>query len=487
MFGLRFLSLDNNLFKYFKLTALAILLIAFVVVYIFDFNGLFGQDAHAYYQFSHIISNFLSGNGEAEGFYWTIMYPFFGASAQIVTGKTPYALQAISLLSHIGSAIFLLKYFQRNHKDKAAIILIIIGYVFCPVLLKNGFQIMSEPLTIFFLCGSIYFLNEYSHSQKVKHLTYWFFFAAFAVFTRYPVFILLIPQGVFILSKIIRQRKYHYLVIGGLAILVASLPEILISVARPEGGGLFDNYFLKNWSILNLFKSSFHTSDGTQIYALSNILFASKLFWYPVFFSPFFLLLFWSRKTDFFKSENLIYTSSIVLYLLFSAGFPFQNVRILAPAFPFLIILSIKPFIRFWNSKRFENYKAIRIGALLLLVTAQLLIFLYLINASAKRNHFEKDVAEYIESLNSPRSFGYDIDVGVNSYLDDSKRIKNLIIELHEFKEGDILFFNKEQYKQVWTKSNVHTNLQNALYIHDTVRIHSFGNTWTVYELKEKE
>tara|TARA_R110000796_G_scaffold252640_2_gene389809 strand:- start:59360 stop:60832 length:1473 start_codon:yes stop_codon:yes gene_type:complete len=482
-----FLRALTNPSKAPNLAALAIFLLALVVIFVFDFNGLIGQDTHEYYRFSHVISDFLLGKGDMEGFYWTIMYPFIGALSQMVTGESPYALQVISLLSHIGSAVFLLKYIQRNHIDKAAIIVIVVGYVFCPVMLKNGFHVMSEPLTVFFLCGSIYYFNEYSKYSKLKHLTYWFFFAAFAVFTRYPVFILLVPQSIFIFLRIVKLRKYQYLAIGALAIFFASLPEMLISVANPEGGGLFDNYFLKNWSFLNLFKSSFLTADGTQVYALPNILFASKLFWYPVFFTPFFFLLFWSKKSDFVKSEYLIYTSSVVLYLLFSAGFPFQNIRILVPAFPFLIILSIRPFVRFWNWKRLENYKAFRNGAILLFLTAQLFLFFYLINTSANRNHFEKEVAAYIESLNKERYFGYDIDVAVNSYLDKSKKIENLIIELHEFREGDVLFFNRDQYEKVWTKSNVHTNIQRALYAHDTVRIRGFGSEWSVYELIKKE
>jgi hypothetical protein len=481
-----FLRAMTKLSKAPVLAILVILLVALTVVFIFDFNGLFGQDTHEYYRFSHVISDFLLGKGEVEGFYWTIMYPFIGALLQLVIGESPYALQAISLLSHIGSAIFLLKYVQKNHDDKAAIMLIIVGFVFSPVMFKNGFHVMSEPLTVFFLCGSIYYFKEYSKFSKVKHLTVWFFFVAFAVFTRYPVFILLIPQGIFVFLRIVKSGKYHYLTIGALAILVASLPEMLISVGSPKGGGLFDNYFLKSWSALNLFRSSFLTADGTQVYVLANILFASKLFWYPVFFTPFVFLLFWARRNDFIKSDHLIYTCSIGLYLIFSAGFPFQNIRILIPAFPFLIILSIKPFIRCWHWRKLAGYELLRNCSLLIFICAQLGMFFYLINGSAKRNHFEKEVANYIESIDNKRYFGYDLDVAVNSYLGDSKRVENLIIELHEFREGDVLFFNKYQFEKVWINSNVDTNLQSALYAHDTVRIYSFGSEWAVYELRKR-
>lgn len=483
----RFLRAITNPSKAPKLVTLAIFLLALVIIIVFDFNGLYGQDTHEYFRMSQVIADYLLGKGEMEGFYWTIMYPLLGALLQILTGESPYVLQAISLLSHLGSVIILLKYTGRNYSEKSAILFIVIGYAFCPVMLKDGFLVMSESLTVFFLCGSIYYYNRYKKTSKLNSLIYWFFFVAFALFTRYPVFILLIPQGISVFVKIVKTGKHHYLAIGLTIIVLISLPEMLISVTSPEGGGLFDNYFLQNWSILNLFRSSFLTADGTQVYTLLNLFFVSKLFWYPVFFSPFLLLLFWSKAKNFFRSEQLVLTSSVILYLVFAAGFPFQNIRILVLAFPFLIILGINPFVSWYKWMKSAGHEVICNYGLLLVLFAQISLFFYLISGFAKRNHFEKEVAKYVESLDNKRFFGYDLDVSVNSYLGDTKRIENLIIELHEFKDGDVLLFNKAQYDRVWTKSNVQKNLQRALYRHDTIRIHSFENSWTVYELKERE
>ena len=71
-----FLRALTNPSKAPNLAALAIFLLALVVIFVFDFNGLIGQDTHEYYWFSHVISDFLLGKGDMEGFYWTIMYPF---------------------------------------------------------------------------------------------------------------------------------------------------------------------------------------------------------------------------------------------------------------------------------------------------------------------------------------------------------------------------------------------------------------------------
>lgn len=67
--------------------------------FILDFNGLYGQDSHAYYQYSLKLKAMLQGSENDLGFFfWPKLFPFLGAFIGLTGTPVLLILQLISLL-----------------------------------------------------------------------------------------------------------------------------------------------------------------------------------------------------------------------------------------------------------------------------------------------------------------------------------------------------------------------------------------------------
>ena len=75
---------------------------------LFPFDGLYGQDAYAYFDYARQIVGILSGGQLSGPFYWPLGYPALVALPMAIIGAAPLAGQIVSLVT--GSLIAPLVY-----------------------------------------------------------------------------------------------------------------------------------------------------------------------------------------------------------------------------------------------------------------------------------------------------------------------------------------------------------------------------------------
>ena len=101
-------------------------------------------------------------------------------------------------------------------------------------------------------------------------------------------------------------------------------------------------------AVLNLFKRNFDTAEGSFSYLFPNIGFVFYAFFHPLFFSLGAILIFFIHPKKDFNSQVYV-AIGLAVYLLFLAGIPYQNKRFLLLAMPFVGILFLEPFKRFFK------------------------------------------------------------------------------------------------------------------------------------------
>jgi hypothetical protein len=264
---------------------------------------------------------------------------------------------------------------------------------------------------------------------------------------------------------------------------IVSLPEYFLSPQITES--ITSNYFLGEWSVNNLFSKEFRTIDGEHTFRYPNIVFLSSVIWHPVFFFPFFPSCFFYKKEDFRLFERILLLG-VLSYCILIGGLPFQNLRMLLPIYPVLVICNYPATLRLFNFIESKVQKRIRNLIPKGLILLQLSFFAYLFIIFINRNYLEKRIATHIKTAGYSRVFSHDIDVGVNSYLTKDQKVKNLITDLHNFQNDDILILNLEQYERVWHNSIVESNLLEALEMHDTLRLVSLESNWVVFKLNKR-
>ncbi len=99
-----------NTFKKKFLSYLIPTVIFFAVIFIWKFNGLYGQDSHEYLRYSRSLSLFFSDGKTLNNFFWPVYYPLSGAILSFIKFSNILSLQLISLASFL----FAIFYVKRN-------------------------------------------------------------------------------------------------------------------------------------------------------------------------------------------------------------------------------------------------------------------------------------------------------------------------------------------------------------------------------------
>ncbi len=469
------LSTENWLFG----LALSLL---FSIIFLTGFNGLYGQDSHEYYRYSEILMEYLKGDGPNENFYWTVLYPLTGTLIGFIIGHSPFNLQLISILAFSFSLVLLYKTVKTKTSDSFLIAFLVIGFLLSPSPLKMAMLVMSDTLAAFFVVSSIFLFKIFLKRPHTWSLSLLAASILLATYCRYQMGVLLLPMALYALVIAIQTRLYKGILASLVVLIICSLPEWLLSPSLQDN--ISSNYFLSAWSFKNMWSSSFLSIDGTLNYSLPNIIFNSSIFWHPSFMLVLFMSIFWLKKSDFTRFEVTLLIG-LVIYILLLSGLPFQNNRMLIPAYPIALVVLYKPFRRGmdWLWSKSNKLALAGLTGFLLL---QVAFTVYLSRIFIQRNQLEQDVSAYLEMLPANRYYAFDLDVSMNTYLPD-KEIKNLLKETYEFTGGDLIIFNQTEFDRLWSRSRIADNLQLIQLQFSMETVHNFGQGWALFELKKRE
>jgi len=454
------------------------MVIALSLGWMYGFNGLYGQDAHAYFGYSLELVNYFEGGSFPSHFFWPVFYPLFGASLGFVFGHTLVMLQLISALGMGLTVFFSYKLFQLNIKKEKYVPYFFVFLVLCPIVLKSAILIMSDMLCLGLIMGSWYYTFLFEKNKKGWLILPAAAFAILAVNTRYGAAVLLFVPLYVIIKTVLKEKQWLYLGLGILTIAFLSIPHFFLKSNDPVG--FVGHSWLTNWSLLNPFQRNFETNEGIFNYLFPNIGFVMYSFFHPLFFSMGAILLFFIKPKEDFLAHKYI-AIALGIYLLFLAGIPYQNKRFLLLAMPFVTILFLPSFKRFFKLVR-EKVK-VEMMFFVVIIFSQIVFFTYSFINVYQRNKLEKEIAFVIFKYPQKHLYGFDMDISLNSYGVD-KNIHNMWVEEYpKFIRNSLVIFNEEKFAQQWKGKAPMNNWKMMNEKYEIRKVDSFKEGWNLYEL----
>ena len=417
-----------------------------LLIIIFRFDGLYGQDAYAYLEFSKRFHEAISAFQIPPHFYWPLGFYIFTSVFTIFTlGNFEVASLLVSLNSGSLCAgfVYLLAFelasgMGENERKKISLYAGLIT-AFSPVLVKSSIVIMSDSLSLMFASWAMWQFVKYFNKQKTLHIISSSALLALAVMTRYGYVFLLVPMALYLIYKILKSginksriiRDIFFAVFCGTIVFSPQLYYILyygIPNFHSENGlGVWPT----SWSILNFIRKDFTTFDGTMHYTLWNGLYNLSPVFHPMYLSAFgitFLIgLYYIIKRKAYAF--LIFTLSwILVYYIYFSGSPFQALRFLMSFLPPMALVSAFGISEMKIKNKLKN---ILLYAGLSVMIIYGFYHMYTFNKQ-KNNELEvvNTVINYIPD--SSTVFAFDVTMAVNHYT------KLNAIELFNVKEDEI-------------------------------------------------
>lgn len=467
-----------------KTILLLISLIVFIMIkYVFEFDGLYGQDSYEYLRYTEALYTYFKTGVYPGDYFWPLYYPISGAVLSFFM-ETKIALQLLSIASLLLCSIYIAKIISLLFDKKVNPYLhVFILFALSPIVFRLGITTMSDMLSTLFAVLCFYNAILYNRNKTVKNLYAFFILCICAIMTRYVAFVVLLPIGIHTLTVFIRNRKHlKHIPLLLLCSVSLLLPHFII---RSENSTQFLNHdWLTNWSFLNFFKSSFTTADGTSYNSLPNILYAFSSLFHPRYLLIGILLFPFYIKTKIINSELKIILISFLTYHLFLAGIPFQNSRFLLLSFPLVIIL-LYPAFAYLVEKMIPTNKIKYFIIALSLI--QICLCSYSLKPILERNSLEKKIAFQIESYQQNTLYSFDIDVALQG-RGLNFRYKNLWVKKYtSFEKNALVLFHPTKFKQQWKDKNPILNWDNLNKNYNLKIIKELPNGWKLYIIQNEK
>jgi 4-amino-4-deoxy-L-arabinose transferase-like glycosyltransferase len=355
------------------------------------FDGLYGQDAYAYFDYSTAsVRQSLLHLQPLEPFFWPPGYPVLVAITSLAVGQQPLAGQLVSLLMGALVPILIILLVRELFPTEQALALLA-GAIAAVSgqLWQSSVVVMADTTGLALATFSAWALVRYASGGKGAWLVAASAALAYATLARWIYGIVAVPFAAYALLALIQRRsqRAHTLITALLALGVAVLilgpvvgPPLLGLVSHPEQPAAFaGNFQVYSWSPLNALRHDFFTADGHLEYALPNGVYYAIAPANLAFFGP--LLAIWAvvgllAARAWPRPTSLLVIGWVAAVLLFHAGAPWQNFRFTLAYLPPLAILSAAGLLLAWRSLRHP---------IRLLVPACAIVGLLIASASAVR------------------------------------------------------------------------------------------------------
>lgn len=307
------------------------------------FDGLYGQDAYAYYDFAGELHTALS-EGRAPGhFFWPLGYPALLTTTFAIFGASGLTGQAINIL--MGAALSPLVYglarlmgFRRFAGFTAGILMLVCGQA-----LQSSLVVMSDIPALFWTTLSAILLWIYIRANEAKSHPYLLAIAAvllmLAGITRWIYLLLGIPWGVVLLIHWRGRVRWRTTVLTAVGAGLILLPQLLYSRTNPAP--TLNHAWVEGWSPANFLSKTFDNIDGHFEYEKLNSVFYAQPFYDVYYLTPLltpFLLIGLSTLRKQWKPLIMLGGWALLPYL-FLGGIPYQNIRFPLIVFPAVALL----------------------------------------------------------------------------------------------------------------------------------------------------
>ncbi len=308
-----------------------------VLVLTNQFDGLYGQDAYAYFFYAREFFANVTRLQSPPPFWWPLGYPALLSVGFLLGGVNAAAAQAITVLS---SALVPVFAFLLTHEaaNKYKIFAAWVAGLICIAsgqLAQSSVVIMADAPALMFATLGAWLLLRYARTRNALTLCAAAFAVGMAAWARWQNLIFAAVWVVTLLmiefraapktiSRLDARTPRMLLAIGIIALVL--LPQLLIRATT--NAPLAGQTWLENWSIGNFFARTFDNADGHFEYALPVAIFNAQVLAHPaylfVMLTPLFGIgIFVLRK----RTTSLLVLGWILGMYFFLAGIPYENFR----------------------------------------------------------------------------------------------------------------------------------------------------------------
>lgn len=279
-----------------------------------------------------------------------------------------------------------------------------LALVCSPTFFCTGLNNMSDGLGLTLVLAAFFLgLRAFQYSRVINAV--WAAgFAALAVSTRYSTAIILLP--LFVALVIFLSSKKKWLVLAGAICtgLILLVPYFWLKSVGTASA--FGNFMLDNWSAGNFFQRTFNHENGIERYALPNILFLFFPLAHPAFCLTISGLFFLFKKTDIALPVKRILLASIVAYLLFLGGLPYQHLSDLLPAYALLLLLLFPAWDRLY-CYGFLFFPRLTAGILATALVLQVFFCTIYLSPILSRNRLDQNLQPQLKGQNLLKNWDF--------------------------------------------------------------------------------
>ena len=322
------------------------------------FDGLYGQDAYAYFDYGTVSVRYsIAHLAPLEAFFWPPGYPLLVALTSLVLGPNALAGQVVSLVMGALVPVFTALLVRELWPEDVPLALLAGALVaLCGQLWQSSIVVMADTTGLALAPLAAWALARYARSGALAWLLVAAAAIAYATLARWIYGLVAIPFAAYALWAILcggsaRPRLRHALVHALAAGLVAT--AILVPVVGPPLLGLLShpaapatfagNFQVYSWSPLNAFAREFFTADGHLSYTQPNGVYyavapANLAFFGPL-LAPWIIVGLWAALREWRRPTLVLIVGWTAVVYAFHAGAPWQNFRFTLAYLPPLAIL----------------------------------------------------------------------------------------------------------------------------------------------------
>ncbi|MBV9599317.1 MAG: glycosyltransferase family 39 protein [Chloroflexi bacterium] len=328
------------------------------------FDGLYGQDAYAYFDYSTgSVRQSILHLAPLEPFFWPPGYPLLVAIASLVVGPVALAGQLVSLLMGALVPVLTALLVRELWPDDFAWALLAGGMVaVCGQLWQSSVVVMADTTGLALATFSALALVRYARARHWAWLLAASAAIAYATLARWIYGLVALPLGVYALMVLLESRRVTRgavvhacaaLAVAGL-ILVPAVAQPLFGLIRNPGqpAAFAGNFQVYSWSPLNALRRDFFTADGHLAYAQPNGVYYAVAPVNPAYFGPLLAVWIlpglWAARRWPVRNIVLIVGWAAIVYA-FHAGAPWQNFRFTLAYLPPLAVLAAAGILLAWR------------------------------------------------------------------------------------------------------------------------------------------
>lgn len=340
---------------------LGALLVRLIILILWPFDGLYGQDAYDYYNYAVSVRAGLAQGQVFPPFFWPVGYPLHVAAASWMVGVQPLAGQIVSVIA--GALIAPLTFALAReawlpvNPQRARRAGVIAGLIVAMAgqLMISSLSIMSDATGLAWATASAWLTLRYARTLRPATLLLASVTLSVAVITRWVFGLLALPW----VTCVVLAWRRAWPSIGLrraflLGVMTVAAGGVLVGTQLLSGDSHTGDLQVVGWDPTNAFRSEVVNTDGTFRYALPIGLFYLQPLVVPSYLFPLlvpvWLVGLWSLGQPLAPVRALLIGWPLIGYI-FLAGIAWQNPRFALAFFPPLAVWAGLGFDHAWEGR----------------------------------------------------------------------------------------------------------------------------------------